>query len=150
VAVRGGRVAIAAVLVALLGLVFAGSALACSCAPTGPAESLAASDAALVARLLSVEPHGRTRAEYRYEALHVYRGRPEIRPGAVVKVMSPRGSASCALPDRIGRRFGLFLLGGDGRWSSGLCGVVAPRLLWAAAQHGEAPPRASTATDCAS
>ena len=135
---RGGRVAIVAVFVVLFGSVFAGSALACSRAPAAPAESLAASDAAIVARLLSVRPHGPARAEYRYEVLHVYRGRDAIRPGAVVAVTSPRGSAACALPDRIGHRFGLFLLGDGDRWSSGLCGVISPRRLWAAAQGGAA------------
>jgi len=131
--VRGGRVVIAAVSVVLLGLVFAGSALACSCAPSTPAQSLAGSDAALSARLLSVKALGPTRAEYRYEVLHVYRGRGAIEPGSTLKVMSPRGSAACALPDGVGRSFGLFLRGDGRRWAGGLCGVVSPRRLWAAA-----------------
>jgi hypothetical protein len=120
--VRGGRVAIAAVSVVLLGLVCAGSALACSCAPSSPARSLAESDAALIGRLLSVVPHGLTRAEYRYEVLHVYRGPNGLRPGATVKVTSPRGSASCALPEAVGRHYGLFLLGMAG---AGLRGCAA-------------------------
>lgn len=139
--VRGGRVAIATVLVALLGLVFAGSALACSCAPASPAESLAASDAAIVGRLLSVEPRGVARAEYRYQVLRVYRGRGAIERGSRLEVRSPMGSAACGLPGRIGRRSGLFLLGEPGRWASGLCGVISPRRLWAVAQkprRGEA------------
>jgi hypothetical protein len=123
------------VLAVLLGLVLAGSALGCSCAPAAPAESLAAADAALAARLLAVEPHGPARAEYRYEALHVYRGRRRIEPGMIVEVMSSRGSAACALPDGVGRHFGLFLLWDGRSWSSGLCGVVSPRRLWQAAQH---------------
>lgn len=138
---RGGRVAIAAVSVVLFGLISAGSALACSCAPSTPAESLASSDAAVAARLLAVAPRGATRAEYRYEVLRVYRGRKEIEPGATLKVMSPRGSAACALPDGIGRSFGLFLLGDGRRWVGGLCGVISPRRLRAAARkpgHGQA------------
>jgi hypothetical protein len=140
--VRGGRVAIAAVSIVLLGLVGAGSALGCSCAPSAPAESLAGSDAAVVGRLLSVQPHGATRAEYRYEVLHVYRGRDAIEPGTTLKVASPRGSAACALPDGIGRHYGLFLLGDGRRWVGGLCGVVSPRRLWAVARKpggGHAP-----------
>jgi len=132
--VRGGRVAIAAVSVVLLGLVVAGSALACSCAPSTPAQALAGSDAAIAGRLLSVHPHGATRSEYRYEVLHVYRGRDAIEPGAALLVMSPRGSGACALPDGIGHHFGLFLLGEGARWVGGLCGVVSPRRLWAAAR----------------
>ncbi len=148
---RGGRVAIAAVIAVLLGLVFAGGALACSCAPSTPAESLAGSDAAVSARLLGVTPQGGMRAEYRYEVLHVYRGRGEIEPGSTISVLSPRGSAACGLPDGIGRRFGLFLLA-DGRhgWSSGLCGVIAPRRLWAAARHGGGASPQGAGASCAS
>jgi hypothetical protein len=132
--VRGGRVAIAAVSVVLLGLIFAGSALACSCAPSTPAESLANSDAAIAARLISVAPHGATRATYRYEVLRVYRGRGEVEPGTTLAVSSSRGSAACALPDRVGHDYGLFLLRDGRRWAGGLCGVISPRRLWAAAQ----------------
>jgi hypothetical protein len=148
--VRGGRVAIAAVLVVLLGLIFAGSALGCSCAPSTPAESLAASDAAITARLVAVEPLGASRAEYHYEALHVYRGRKQIERGDLVEVVSPRGSAACALPDRIGGDFGLFLLGAGGHWSSGLCGVVSPRRLALAARHAPLMARSQPESNCAS
>jgi hypothetical protein len=149
--VRGGRVAIAAVSVVLLGLVGAGSALACSCAPSTPAQSLAGSDAAVTARLLAVEAHGSIRAEYRYEVLHVYRGRGAIKAGSTLRVMSPRGSAACALPDRLGRHYGLFLLGDGRRWAGGLCGVVSPHRLWAAARKpGEGQATGSAIFSCAS
>jgi hypothetical protein len=148
--VRGGRVAIAAVSVVLLGLVGAGSALACSCAPSTPAESLAGADAAIAARLLSVAPHGATQAEYRYEVLHVYRDRDAIEPGATVRVLSPRGSAACALPDRVEHNYGLFLLGDGRRWAGGLCGVVSPRRLWAAARKPGGGHAADSFFGCAS
>jgi hypothetical protein len=148
--VRGGRVAIAAVSVVLLGLVGASSALACSCAHSSPAQALAGSDAAISARLLSVQPHGATRAEYRYEVLHVYRGREAIEPGTTLEVMSPRGPAACALPDGIGHNFGLFLLGDGGRWLGGLCGVVSPRRLWAAARKPGGGEAAGSFASCAS
>jgi hypothetical protein len=148
--VRGGRVAIAAASVVLLGLVFAGSALACSCAPSSPARSLAESDAALTGRLLSVVPHGLTRAEYRYEVLHVYRGPDGLRPGSIVEVRSPRGSASCALPEAVGRNYGLFLLGDGRRWASGLCGVISPRRLHLAAGKRGAEWRAGISGGCTS
>jgi hypothetical protein len=148
--VRGGRVVIAAVSVVLLGLVFAGSALACSCAPTTPSESLAGSDAAFAGRLLSVTPHGATRAVYRYEVLHVYLGRDEIEPGSTLAVMSPRGAASCALPDGLGHNYGLFLLGDGRRWASGLCGVVSPRRLWSAARKPSQGQPTGSMASCAS
>lgn len=131
---RGGRVAIAAVSAVLLGLASAGSALACSCAPTAPAEALAAADGAIVGHLLAVEPHGATQARYRFEVVRVYRPRGAIERGTVLSVWSPRGSAACALPDRLDRNYGLLLLGDGRRWSSGLCGVLSPRRLWAAAR----------------
>lgn len=140
---RGGRVAIAVVLVILLGLLGAGSALACSCAPTPPREALAHADAAIVGRLLKVEAHGPTRAAYRYRVIRVYRGRDSIRAGSITTVLSGRTSAACALPTRTGRNYGLFLLGEGGRWASGICGVISPRRLWAAAQ--EAPARLARA-----
>jgi hypothetical protein len=148
--VRGGHVVIAAVSVVLLGLVGAGSALACSCAPPAPAELLTRSDAALAGRLLSVKAHGLSRAEYRYEVLHVYRGPEAIEPGATLKVTSPRGSAACALPSGIGHNYGLFLLGNDGRWVGGLCGVVSPRRLWAAARKPGGSQATGSILDCAS
>ena len=147
---RGGRVAIAAVTAVLLGLVFAGSALACSCAPSTPSESLAGSDAALAGRLLSVTPHGAARAVYRYEVLHVYRGREKIEPGSTLAVMSPRGSAACALPDGLGHHYGLFLLGAGRRWAGGLCGVISPRRLWAAARKPGDGEAAGSVASCTS
>jgi hypothetical protein len=149
--VPGGRVAIAAVSVVLAGLVHAGSALACSCAPADPAESLARSDAAIVGKLLGVEAGGPARASYRYRVLRVYRGAARIEPGSVLTVLSPRGSAACALPDRLGRHYGLFLLDGGGRWASGLCGVVSPHRLWVAAKHpGRRQGSTSATPGCAS
>jgi hypothetical protein len=140
------------VLVVLLGLIGAGSAHACSCAPTTPAESLASSDAAIVGLLLRVESLGPARAEYRYRVVRVYQGRGEIRGGSVLTVLSGRGSAACALPTRTGRKYGLFLLGERGRWAGGICGVLPPRRLWAAAKgpQGAAEASGSTAASCAS
>jgi hypothetical protein len=134
----------------LFGLVFAGSALACSCSPAAPAESLARSDAAIVGRLLSITPHGAARASYRYRVLRVYRGRDSIENGTILTVLSPRGSAACALPARLDRRYGLFLLGAARRWASGSCGVISPRRLRSAAQHPGSAEQASAGFSCAS
>jgi len=136
----------------LLGLLGAESALACSCAPSTPAESLASSDAAIVGRLLKVERLGPARAEYRYRVVRVYRGHGEVRGGSVATVRSGGDSASCALPTRTGRNYGLFLLGERDRWAGGICGVVSPRQLWAAAKSPEGAAEASTSPvpNCAS
>jgi hypothetical protein len=152
--VRRGRLSIAAIAVVLLGLVFAGSALACSCVRSTPAESLMRSDAAIVGRLLGVEQRGPGRAAFRYEVLRVFRGRDAIERGSTLRVLGSRGSAACGLPERVGARFGLFLLDHRGRWSGSLCGVISPRRLRIAAQGGDARAArravAGPAADCAS
>ena len=120
--------------VALVGMVLVGSAIACSCAPQAPAESLQESDAAVVARLVKVLPHGRLHADYHYEVRQVYRGREAIEKGQMLTVRSGRRAATCALPRRLNHVYGLFLARRQGRWFGGICGVVEPRRLRHAAQ----------------
>ena len=108
--------------------------MACSCAPQAPAESLREADAAIVGRLVSVSPHGRLMAEYRYEVLRVYRG-TGIERGATLAVRSARRGAACALPRRLERSYGLFLLRYNGGWHGGLCRVISPRRLAQTAQN---------------
>jgi hypothetical protein len=120
--------------VALVGMVVVGSAMACSCAPQAPAESLRDSDAAVVARLVKVLPHGKLHADYRYEVRQVYRGRETIEKGQMLTVRSGRRAATCALPRRLNRLYGLFLAHRQGHWFGGICGVVEPRRLRHAAQ----------------
>ncbi len=146
---RRGRIPIAAVAVVLVSLVGSSSALACSCVRSTPAESLARSDAAIVGRLVAVEPRGPGRAVYRYEVLRVYRGRDAIAAGSILKVAGSRGSAACGLPERVDGRTGLFLFGHRGSWAGSLCGVISPRRLRAAAQSSGATA-ARSVTDCAS
>lgn len=118
---------------ALVALVFAGSASACSCAPQAPAESLRESDAAVVARLVEVLPHGKLHADYRYEVRQVYRGNG-IDEGQMLTVRSGRRAAACALPRRLGHVYGLFLTHRQDMWFGGICGVIEPRRLRHAAQ----------------
>jgi hypothetical protein len=147
--VRRGRITIAAVAVVLLGLVFAGSALACSCVRSTPAESLARSDAAIVGRLVEVEPRGPGRAAFRYEVLRVFRGRGAIERDSELRILGSRGSAACGLPENVGNRIGLFLYADRGRWTASLCGVISPRRLRIAAQRGGGA-RAAASPNCAS
>jgi hypothetical protein len=119
--------------VVLVIFVFAGSAEACSCAPQAPAESLREADAAIVGRLVKVEPRGRLHADYRYEVRHVYRGQG-IEPGGMLTVRSGRRAAACALPRRLDHRYGLFLASRGGDWFGSICGVLEPRRLRHAAQ----------------
>jgi hypothetical protein len=116
-------------------LVLADGAMACSCAPQAPAEALEESDAAVVARLVKVLPHGKLHADYRYEVRQVYRGRETIEVGQMLSVRSGRRAAACALPRRLNQVYGLFLVRGQGKWFGGICGVVEPRRLRHAAQN---------------
>ncbi|HEU4945347.1 MAG TPA: hypothetical protein VFT10_09325 [Solirubrobacterales bacterium] len=110
-------------------------AIACSCAPQPPAESLREADGAVVGRLVEVLPHGPLQAVFRYEVRHVYKGADSIDAGGMLEVRSARGGAACGLPRRTGRSYGLFLSYRQGRWFGGLCGVIAPKRLRAAARN---------------
>jgi hypothetical protein len=133
--VRAKHPVIAGVFVALLGLVFAGSAQACSCARATPSQSMAQADAAIVGRLISVIPRGDFSADYRYRVKRVYRGRGRIEPGQILSVRSSNRASACALPHRTGTVYGLFLMRDERHWTSGICGVISPRDLWTASRH---------------
>ena len=79
-------------------------------------------------------PHGALHAIYRYEVGHAYKGALPA-AGRMLDVHSSRRGAACALPRRVGRSYGLFLFRRHGRWFGGLCGVVAPERLRAAAEN---------------
>jgi hypothetical protein len=126
---------IGAVLAVLAVLVPANFASACSCAPQPPAESLQEADGAIVGRLVEVLPHGPLNAVFRYEVRHVYKGPGSINVGAMLDVHGSRRAAACALPRRTGRSYGLFLSHRHGRWFGGICGVISPQRLRAAATN---------------
>jgi hypothetical protein len=139
-----------AAIVGLGALAFAGSAQACSCAPPAPREALQQADAALVGRLVKVVPRSPSRADYRYRVERVYRGGGEIGGGDVISVRSARSAAACALPRRLDRRYGLFLIRRLGHWTAGACSTIAPRRLWLAAERGGAASSSAPPPGCAS
>ena len=135
---------IASVLVALAMLVAVDGAIACSCAPQAPAESLREADAAVTARLIAVLPHGPSQALYRYEVRRVYKGAERLEARSLLNVHSSRRSAACALPRHIGRTYGLFLIARHHRWFGSICRVVSPERMrravrGAAASSARAP-----------
>jgi hypothetical protein len=132
--VQGWRV-IGLVLVVLAVLVPADFAVACSCAPQAPAESLREADGAVVGRLVEVLPHGPLNAVFRYEVRRVYKGPGSIEEGQMLDVRGARRTAACGLPRRTERSYGLFLSRRGGHWFGGICGVVSPQRLRAAAQN---------------
>jgi hypothetical protein len=113
-------------------LAFAAAAQACSCVHLPPGEAMRSADAAISGRLLRVIPRGRLQADYRYRVQRVYKYAPGIRRGRTISVRSATQSAACGLPSRTGRRYGLLLAWGEGRWAGGLCGLFRPRELDAA------------------
>ena len=129
-----GRVLSAWMVVAVGVLALAGDASACSCAPQPPAESLREADGAVVGRLVRVLPHGPLHAVFRYEVRNVFKGAGSIDAGRMLDVRSARRGAACGLPRRADRNYGLFISRHGGRWFGGLCGVIAPQRLRAAAQ----------------
>lgn len=150
---RRGRFAIAAGAAVLLGMVFAAGALACSCVSRDPVAILGKADAAVVARLLAVEPtgaefHGVEEARFEYRVLRVYRGR-KFRPGGPLVLHSSLSGAACGLPQGIGRHYGLFLSWGGERWRSNLCSVISPPDMRAAARDLAAAGASRAGTACA-
>lgn len=128
------RLSTALLSVALVGMALAANATACSCARQSAEEGLREADAAIVGRLVEVVPRARMRADYRYEVIRVYRGPRRVERSETLTVRSARQGAACGLPQGTGRRYGLFLSEGRGRWWGGLCGVVEPSELRRAAQ----------------
>lgn len=96
--------------------------------------------------MVKVLPHGALHAVFRYEVRHAYKG---ALPGTgrMLDVHSSRRGAACALPRRTGRGYGLFLFRRNGRWFGGLCGVVAPQRLRAAAANQPRIYRRGTGLD---
>jgi len=137
-------------------LVFTAGAQACSCLELNPRAALRQADAAVVARLVRVEPVDHYGADYIYLVRRVYKGGKGIRAGETISVRSGINGASCGLPDDKVRWYGLFLSHGGDLWRGGLCGLAAPRELAAAAgglHRGDdlAGSAASSASpDCAS
>lgn len=123
------RPVVAAAIVGLGALVFAPGAQACSCAQIAPQDSLRQADAAIVGRLIEVIPRNGPRADYRYRVQRVYKSGRGIRRGGTILVRSAADSAACGLPEKTDRRYGLLLSRVEGHWTSGLCGVLTPKLL---------------------
>lgn len=114
--------------IALVALLGAESAFACSCAlPDANNKELRRSDAAVVGRLVAVTPRGQTEADYKYRVRLVVKGSNRgIHRGQLLTVRSAQDEAACGLPAGLGRSYGLFLDRAAGRWSSDRCQVVSP------------------------
>jgi hypothetical protein len=127
------RPAFAAAIVVLGALLFSSTAQACSCIERTPRQALREADAAIIARLVKVVPANGYSAEYHYLVRRAFKRGKGIRVGETVSVRSGVNGASCGFPIDEERWYGLFLYRSGNRWTGGLCGLVAPRQLSAAA-----------------
>ena len=128
--------------IALIALLGAESAFACSCEPPDANKLLPRSDAAVVGRLVAVTPVGQA-ADYKYRVRLVVKGSRRIHRGQLLTVRAARDEAACGLPPGLGRSYGLFLDRAAGRWSSSRCEVVSPEEMREAGRSGTSTARPS-------
>jgi hypothetical protein len=120
--------------VACIGLFSAEQALACSCAAISTRDALEQSDAAVVGRLVDVDRVGNGAVRLDYKVRRVFKGAPGLEPGASLVLRSAASEASCGLPHRKDRRYGLLLDRRRQRLTASLCSVVPPKKLRRAAE----------------
>jgi hypothetical protein len=118
--------AIAVACVALLG---AEQALACSCVGGRIDDRLAQADAAIVGKLVDVDRVTARRVKLEYRVRRVFKGAPGLDPGESMTLRSPASGASCGLPRKKDRRYGLLLDRRRKRLTANLCSVVPPKKL---------------------
>jgi len=106
---------------ALLSLVAAAEAYACSCRPVDLERDLPLADAAMIGTVLERTVVGGT-ATYLFRVEQVYKGDVDSR----AEVVTPASGASCGLEARVGDRLGLLLTRENGEWTSGLCSEADP------------------------
>lgn len=133
------------------------SASACSCAPREERETLRGVDAAVTARLIEVEhvepenpagPISSGEATFTYRILRVYKGsrRYNLREGKRLVLENTAAGASCGLPTKEGKRYGLMLFESRGELNTNSCGVRSPKQLRRAAQRSGNARSAGVAT----
>jgi hypothetical protein len=140
-------------IVVLGALLFSSGAQACSCIERTPRQALREADAAIVGRLVEVVPANGYSATYNYLVRRVFKRGKGLRAGETVSVRSGLNGASCGLPVDEEHWYGLLLYRSEKRWTGGLCGLVAPRQLSAAAvalRKGDGLATAAGSGNCAS
>lgn len=120
-------------------------AAACSCVKRPAAELFAGSDAGVVARLVDVQaepqepsadganPAARE-GTFRYRVKRVYHGRSKLERGDLLSIKSSLDEATCGLPRKQDKRYGLLLQRRTRGWSANLCSVVSRKKMRRAAR----------------
>ncbi len=126
---------LAGALVLLAGsLAVAESAVACDCA-VEKRPTLRGFDAAATARLIEVKNEDANgNADLVYRVLRVYKG-PTLEEGEKLVIKDSRGEATCGLPRRTDRRYGLRLGRTERGLTGSLCTLLGPKQLRRAAER---------------
>ena len=127
------------------------SASACSCAGGDGPQTLRDFDAAINAKLVKVTPTASSENfenDLKYRIWRVFKGarRYGLKQGETFKVRGNPPGASCGLPTREGKAYGLRLYERRGELRSNLCAVLSPRGLRRAAKRSGWTPEPSA--DC--
>jgi len=108
-------------IIAVVSLVLAADASACTCAPVDLERDLPKADGAMIGSVLERSVTG-TAARYRFRVEQIYKGDVEER----AVVFSAADGASCGLELAVGQRVGLLLTRDGDVWRSSLCQEVDP------------------------
>jgi hypothetical protein len=108
-------------ILAVLCLLLATDASACTCAPVDLVRDLPRADGAMIGTVLERSVSGTT-ARYRFRVEQIYKGDVEER----AEVVSAVDGASCGLELAVGDRVGLLLTRDGDVWRSSLCQQVEP------------------------
>lgn len=117
-------------------------ALACSCAPSDPIDSLDRSDGAFVGTFTESHPTDPPVDNSGEDTIYTFTVDEPIKGefGDIAEVHSAFSGASCGLEIPPGEQAGLFLTkDAQGNWNSNLCATIAPDDLRAAAQPRQEP-----------
>jgi hypothetical protein len=151
------RITVAFIAAVALCLIGAEQAAACSCA--GPTkdqtveeyvrERAKQSDGVVIAKLLRVKKHPGAspfgEATFTYLVKRSFKHLKRLPAGKRIRIDSSLSSASCGLPQREGRRTGMFLERFEGHWASSLCSLIDAGALRAAYRGKGASRLASSA-----
>ena len=110
------------VLLAVVALVAAAGAEACTCAPVDLERDLPRADGAIVGTVLERREAAGGQRVFLFRVEQLYKGDIVNR----VEVTTARDSAACGLDARVGERLGLLLERDGERWRAGLCSLVDP------------------------
>ncbi len=113
---------------ALAALAVSASASACSCAGRPGKEIFRSTDAAIVAKLLRVEPVGDGfTSDYVFRVGEALKKRNRFEAGQIRRIRSATEGAACGIEQPIGSVVGLYLTRErDGRLHSNLCLTTSP------------------------